>query len=86
MWAKTLIGLFLGLLLAMSIFLNIGYLIPMPRDILLFSGYVGIFLAWAGFMTWFYSAESLKKPMKIALPLFFGSVGINSLFYLGVIG
>lgn len=85
MWSKTLVGLVVSLLLNMSFMLNIAHIIPMPRDIYLLIGFVGGILLWGGIMTVFYCADNLKRPMLYCGPLLLGSIGVNSLFYLGMI-
>lgn len=85
MWAKTLIGLIVSLLLMMSLFLNFAYLVPLPKDVYLFIGFVGGFLLWAGIMTYFYCQTTVRAPLKYCLLVFLGSGAINSLFYTGVL-
>lgn len=81
---KSIIGLVFGLMLAMSLFVNVGYFVPLQRDVLLFSGYVGIFFVWAGLMTWFYTASKVTPPLKVAVPLFIVSTLANGLYYSGM--
>lgn len=85
MWSKTMVGLVVSLLLAMSLFVNIGYFVPLQRDILLFIGYVGIFIVWAALMSWFYCSSSLRRPGLTCIGLFLLSSAANSVYYFGEI-
>ena len=85
MAVKTLFALLVSLLLTMSLCLNIAFLIPMPRDVYLFVGFVGGFLTWGGFISWVYCQSSIKSTLKTALPVFVVSAVINITFYTGVL-
>lgn len=85
MWIRTLVALILGLLLNVSLMLNLAYLVPLPRDMYLLIGFIGGFLLWAGFATYYYSVASLKAPVVKGLLLLVVSSGVNSLFALGVV-
>ncbi|MCC2607447.1 hypothetical protein [Planctobacterium marinum] len=84
MWAKTIVGIILSLVLSMSLFLNIAYLVPFPRDVYLFIGFVGGFLLWGGLFTVFYCYSSIKRPLLYCLITLAISATINGLFYTGV--
>lgn len=85
MWSKTFVGLFLGLILSMSLFVSIGYFVPMQRDVLLFGGYVGIFILWTALMTWVYCSHSVKRPLFLCLGLLTVSSVANAARYMGAI-
>lgn len=84
MWSRTLLALLLAFLLNVSLMLNLAYLVPMPRDIYLLIGFVGGFLLWAGFATYYYSVDALKKPVIKGLSLLAVSAGVNAVFALGI--
>ena len=85
MWAKTLVGFFISLLLNMSLMLNIAHTLPIPRQIYLLTAFVGGIFVWAGIMTVFYCADNIKRPMLYCGPLLLVSAGVNALFILGVV-
>ena len=80
-WAKSTIGFLLGFLLSMSTFMNVGFAVPMPRDVFLLIAVMGGFTLWSIIISWFYCVESLKKPAWICLGLFFLTAGINAYYY-----
>lgn len=85
MWAKTMVGLFLGLILSMSLFVSIGYFVPMQRDVLLFGGYVGIFILWTALMSWVYCTSSVKRPLLTIVVLLILSSAANAARYMGAL-
>ena len=64
MWPKTLIGLFFGLLLSISIVLNLNLILPLAEDVRLISGLVLAFPIWAGVLVWSYAFEKARKAAK----------------------
>lgn len=86
MWAKTLIGFLVSLLLYASVAVNVLHLFPLPQDILLLIAFVGGFLFWGVAMTVFYCADSLSRPLCYGLALLAASAGVNCLFYFNVLG
>jgi hypothetical protein len=85
MWAKTFVGIIVSMFLNMSLFLNVAYLVPLPRDVYLFIGFVGGFLLWGAILSYFYCQSSIKKALKYCLPLLLFSATINGLFYTEVL-
>jgi hypothetical protein len=83
LWAKTLVGFFLGLLLSMGIFINIGFALSIPRDVFLMIAVLGSFTVWAALISWFYCVQSIKKPIIMCLIVFSLSSAINAWFYMG---
>lgn len=64
MWPKTLIGFFFGLLLSISIVLNLNLILPLAEDVRLISGLVLAFPIWAGVLVWSYAFEKARKAAK----------------------
>ncbi len=77
MWARTLAGLFVGLLLSISLTLNFSELAPLPKDTLLLIGYITGFLIWAGIITFFYCISTIKKTLLISLSVLLLSATTN---------
>lgn len=85
MWAKTFAGFFVGLLLYVTLTLNMAFLLPIPRDVYMLIGFVGGFVLWAGIAAYFYSVSSLKKPLLVSAGVLVVSGGINALFITEVV-
>jgi hypothetical protein len=78
MWSRTFAGLIIGLLLSVSIVLNLNLLLPIKEDTMLLLGLLLAFPMWAGFQVWAYSFSSAKKAwLKLTLVLI-PSVLINA--------
>lgn len=82
LWSKTLVGLLLGFLLTMSLFMNIGFIAPLSRDVFLLIAVIGGFTLWSALISWFYCVQSLKKPALICLVGFLATAMINAWFYI----
>ena len=82
LWSKTLVGLLLGFLLTMSLFMNIGFIAPLSRDVFLLIAVIGGFTLWSALISWFYCVQSLKKPALIWLVGFLATAMINAWFYI----
>ncbi len=74
MFVKTLYGLLMGLLLSISLVLNINLLVPIDEDARLLMGLLLAFPIWAATITWCYFLEPikqiLKKPLLVLVPSF----------------
>lgn len=72
MWPRTLIGFFFGLLLSISLVLNLNLLLPLSEDVKLISGLVLAFPIWAGVLVWGYAYEkafmAAKKMSFVLIP------------------
>ena len=78
MWSRTFAGLIVGLLLSISIVLNLNLLLPLKEDTMLLIGVLISFPLWAGMQVWSYSFVSAKKAwLKLSLVLI-PSVLINA--------
>jgi len=78
MWSRTFAGLIIGLLLSVSIALNLNLLLPFKEDTMLLIGLLIAFPIWAGVQVWSYSFASAKKAwLKLGLVLI-PSVLINA--------
>ena len=62
MWPKTLTSFFLGLLLSISLMMNLASLLPLAIDTVLIIGFIANFFVWSGVMVYFYAFETIKKP------------------------
>lgn len=80
MWAKTLSGIFLGFILNVSLMMNIAFLLPVERQVVLLIGYIGGFFVWAGIATYFYSVENLKTALLKSSCVLLISAIVNGLF------
>jgi len=70
MWSRTFAGLLLGLLISISVVLNLNLLLPIKEDSMLLIGLLCAFPMWAGIQVWAYSFTSSKKAwLKLALVL-----------------
>ena len=83
LWTKTLVSFFLGFFCSVSLCINIGFAIPIPRDVFLFFSVLGGFSGWVVLISWFYCVQSIKKPGVICLIIFSLSAAINAWFYMG---
>jgi len=81
LWTKSLVGLLLGFLLSMSLFLNIGFIAPLPRDVFLIIAVIGGFTVWSALISWFYCVQSIKKPTLLCLGALLITAAINAYFY-----
>ena len=82
MWNLTFSGLIIGCLFSASIMLNLTYFLAFSVDQKLLIGLLIAFPIWAGVMTFFYGADSVKQAWKrITLP-FIVSVGINVFYFM----
>ncbi len=61
MWSRTFAGLIIGLLLSVSLVLNLNLLLPIKEDTMLLIGLLLAFPIWAGIQVWSYSFTSAKK-------------------------
>jgi hypothetical protein len=70
MWSRTLAGFIIGLLLSVSLVLNLNLLLPIKEDTILLLGLLLAFPIWAGIQVWGYSFTSAKKAwIKMSLVL-----------------
>ena len=83
-WTKTFAGLLFGFIVSMSLVINVGFVIPVPRDVFLIAAVLTGFTLWAGLLCWFYTFSSVLKPSLICLLILALSAGLNALFYNGV--
>ena len=77
MWSKTLLGFFAGLLLSISIVLNLNLLLPFSEASLLMLGLILAFPIWAAVLLWSYSHNSVKTAYKPILAVLLPSVALN---------
>ena len=81
-WIKSVVGLLLGFLVSMSVFINIGFVAPIPADVFLLTAVLGGFIGWALLISWFFCVPSIKRPTLICLGIFVMSSVLNAWFYM----
>lgn len=70
MWSRTFAGFLLGLLISVSVVLNLNLLLPIKEDTMLLIGLLCAFPIWAGIQVWAYSFTSAKKAwLKLTMVL-----------------
>ncbi len=78
MWSRTFAGFIIGLLLSVSLVLNLNLLLPIKEDTMLLIGLLLAFPLWAGVQVWGYSFASAKQAwLKLSMVLI-PSVLINA--------
>lgn len=83
MWPRTLAGFFLGLLVAVSLMLNLNFLLPVPVDVKLLIGLISGFILWAGAMLYCYYSRSVGRASLNCLMVLVISGSVNAAFMLG---
>ena len=78
MWSRTFAGLIIGLLLSVSLVLNLNLLIPIKEDTMLLIGLLLAFPIWAGIQVWSYSFTNAKKAWSTLSLVLIPSVLINA--------
>lgn len=78
MWPKTLLGFSLGLLLSISLVLNLNLLLPFSESAKLMLGLILAFPIWAGFIVWGYAFPSAKAACKPLFAIFIPSLLLNT--------
>ncbi|QUI61358.1 hypothetical protein GSF04_02145 [Pseudoalteromonas sp. A22] len=78
MWPKTLVGFFLGLLLSISLVLNLNLLLPFSESTKLMIGLVLAFPIWAGILVWSYAFSSAKAACRPLFAIFIPSLLLNT--------
>lgn len=61
MWPKSIAGFFLGLLISISLVLNLSQLLLFAQDVKLLTGLLAAFLLWGGVMTYCYYSQSIGR-------------------------
>jgi hypothetical protein len=83
MWPKSIMGLFLGLFLSMSLVLNINLVLPLAEDVKLISGLVIAFPIWAGTLVWTYAYETALIATKRISVVLVPSILLNVALLMG---
>ena len=65
----------------MSLAMNVGFLLPIARDVFLLVAVLGGFTFWSGMISWFYCVQSVKRPAIISVVLFALSALLNAWCY-----
>ncbi len=82
MWPKSVTALLWGLVLSISLTLNINKLSPLARDVDLLLGVLLGFSLWAGTMVYCYSRDTARQANIACLKVFLVSVSLNAYFVL----
>lgn len=82
MWPKSISAFIWGLVLSISLMLNINYLIPLPVDVSLLVGLLSAFVLWGGVMVYCFSRNTVKQASITCLKIFVVSASINTFFIL----
>ncbi|MCW8125411.1 hypothetical protein [Microbulbifer halophilus] len=61
MWPRSIAGIFLGLLISISLILNLVQLLPLAQDVKLLIGLLTAFVLWGGIMTYCYYSQSIGR-------------------------
>jgi hypothetical protein len=78
MWSRTFAGLIIGLLMSVSIVLNLNLILPIKEDTMLLIGLLVGFPIWVGVQVWAYAFSSSRKAwLKLTLA-FIPSALINA--------
>lgn len=80
MWSRSLVALPVGLLLSVSLVLNLNFLLPSAVDVRLLIGLLIAFALWAGAMVFFYRQASAWRAARPVLLLLAASAAINAVF------
>lgn len=75
MWPKSFAAFFFGLLLSISLMLNVNKLIPVDIDVRLLIGLLLAFCIWVGVMIYCYSCDTAKSASVGCLKI----LGVSSL-------
>lgn len=79
MWSKTLTGFVLGLLLSVSLLLNLNGLLPFAIDVRLLIGLLIGFVLWAGAMVYCYFCSDARSAALGCLKVLAVSVVFNAI-------
>jgi hypothetical protein len=79
MWSKTFAGLLLGLLISISVILNLNLTLPIQEDSMLLIGLILAFPIWVGIQVWAYSFTKSKKAWLTLFWVLLPSALLNSL-------
>ncbi|REL25608.1 hypothetical protein DXX93_02940 [Thalassotalea euphylliae] len=82
LWTKSLAGFLLGFLSTMSLFIVIGFVLPLPRDVFLLIAVIGGFVLWSALLAWFYCMPSIKKPTLFCVASLLVTGLVNTWFYM----
>ncbi|MEW6994008.1 hypothetical protein AADZ84_07075 [Colwelliaceae bacterium MEBiC 14330] len=79
MWSRTFAGLIFGLLISISVILNLNLTLPIQEDSMLLIGLLLAFPIWVGIQVWAYSFTESKKAWLTLFWVFLPSALLNSL-------
>ncbi|WP_440056879.1 hypothetical protein ACSLBF_18530 (plasmid) [Pseudoalteromonas sp. T1lg65] len=82
MWPKTILGLLLGLLISISLIVNLNLILPMSEPALLLLGLIVAFPAWAGLVVWSYAHPDAKSAAMSLLYVLIPSLCLNTILLL----
>ncbi len=79
MWSRTFAGLILGLLISISVILNLNLTLPIKEDSMLLIGLLLAFPIWVGIQVWAYSFSQSKKAWLTLFWVLLPSALLNTL-------
>jgi len=86
MWPKSIVAFFFGLLLSISLMLNLNKLLPFAVDVRLLIGLLLAFCLWVGVMIYCYSCNSAKKASVDCSKVLLVSGLLNAYLLMGYSG
>lgn len=83
MWPRLIAGIFLGLLISISLMLNLSQLLPLAQDVKLLIGLLTAFLLWGGVMTYCYYCRSIGRASLNCIGVLVASGLLNAALLYG---
>lgn len=83
MWSRTFVGFFLGLLLSISLMLNLNFILPLAVDSRLLIGLLAAFVLWAAVMVYCYYSKSAGRAGLGCMKLLVVSGVVNAALMFG---
>lgn len=83
MWPKSLAGFFLGLLVSISLVLNLNQLLPLAVDVRLLIGLLIAFPLWGGVMVYCFYSQSTRRASRNCVALLAVSGLLNAALLYG---
>ncbi|WDE06099.1 hypothetical protein SG34_003985 [Thalassomonas viridans] len=81
MWPKSLVAFFFGIILSISLMLNLNHLLPVPVDVRLLIGLVTGFCLWVAVMVYCYSRNTARAAVWGCCKTLLASGAVNVYFF-----
>jgi len=85
MWMRTLLGVLLGALVALSLGINLILLCPGSRSSALLVSFIAGFFVLAGVQTWVFCAPRVRVVLLWTIPVLISSLVMNAWSLLGTL-